>query len=122
LRRTDAERGRQRFASWYRARAMPWIQRHVALYADRIGAHPTRVSVGSLGHRWGSCGPDGALRFHWRVILLPGPIAEYLVVHELAHLRVPRHSPEFWRSVERVLPDYHARRAWLNENGARYDV
>ncbi len=60
--------------------------------------------------------------FHWRVALLPPEMLEYVVVHELVHLVERYHSPDFWARLERVLPDYAARREWLAQEGAAYDV
>jgi predicted metal-dependent hydrolase len=57
------------------------------------------------------------LYFHWKTILLPARIAEYVVVHEIAHLHEPHHTPAFWMRVERAMPDYVQRRAWLAEHG-----
>lgn len=79
---------------------------------------PGGAAVQELGYRWGSCGKGGRLFFHWRSILLPPRIADYVVVHELVHLREPHHSPGFWRAVERVLPDFALRKQWLAEHGA----
>jgi len=70
-----------------------------------------------LGYRWGSCGKGARLYFHWKTILLPARIAEYVVVHELAHLHEPHHTPEFWQRVERAMPDYARRKTWLAEHG-----
>jgi predicted metal-dependent hydrolase len=64
------------------------------------------VTVQDLGYRWGSCGKGGRLYFHWRTILLPPRIVDYVVVHELVHLLEPHHTPEFWQRVERAMPDY----------------
>ena len=75
------------------------------------------VRVQDLGYRWGSCGKGGWLYFHWKTILLPARIVEYVVVHELAHLHEPHHTPAFWLRVERALPDFERRRAWLSERG-----
>jgi hypothetical protein len=86
--------------------------------AGRLEVEPGGVEVRELGYRWGSCGKGGRLYFHWRSILLPPRIVEYVVVHELVHLREPHHTPAFWRAVERVLPDYAARKQWLAEHGA----
>ncbi len=66
-----------------------------------------------LGHRWGSCGKGGKLCFHWRSILLPSSIVEYIVVHELVHLHEPHHTPVFWTRVERAMPDFAKRKQWL---------
>jgi predicted metal-dependent hydrolase len=70
-----------------------------------------------LGFRWGSCSADGTLNFHWRVLQLPPQVIDYVVVHELAHLKVADHSPTFWREIRRVLPNYQAHRDWLREQG-----
>ena len=70
-----------------------------------------------LGYRWGSCGKGDWLYFHWKSILLPARIAEYVVVHEMAHLHEAHHTPAFWLRVERAMPDYAQRKAWLAEHG-----
>jgi predicted metal-dependent hydrolase len=60
------------------------------------------------------------VNFHWATIQLPPSVIDYVIVHELAHLREPHHTPEFWRMVERALPDYDERKRWLAANGAEY--
>ena len=70
--------------------------------------------------RWGECHPDGTLKFNWRLILCPPAVIDYVVVHELAHLKVAGHNPRFWGQVAKVLPDYAARRRWLNREGAPF--
>jgi len=82
-----------------------------------MGVSPTSVTLRELGYRWGSCGTSGSLNFHWASILLPPSIVEYIIVHELAHLTHRNHTPEFWATVERALPDYLRRKAWLAERG-----
>ena len=79
---------------------------------------PAGVRVQDLGYRWGSCGKGEWLHFNWKTILLPAHIAEYVVVHEMAHLHEPHHTPAFWRRIERAMPDYDRRRTWLAEHGA----
>lgn len=102
---------------WYTERAKPWLEGKVKAYADRMEATPTGITVQDLGYRWGSCGKGNRLYFHWKTILLPARIAEYVVVHELAHLHEPHHTPEFWQRVERAMPDYARRKTWLAEHG-----
>ena len=75
--------------------------------------------VRELGYRWGACGQDGTLNFHWRTVLLPPRIVEYIVAHELVHLHEAHHGAEFWRRLERAMPDDAARKKWLAENGGR---
>lgn len=115
--RDVAATGRTHLRRWYAARATPWLSVRVRAYAARMEVEPAGVRVQDLGYRWGSCGKGGWLYFHWKVILLPARIAEYVVVHEMAHLHEPHHTPAFWRRVERALPDYESRRQWLAEHG-----
>lgn len=122
LLRTEARSGRSRFIAWYTAHARVWLRRRVAALAPRVGAEPAGVEVRDLGYRWGSCGRRGTLNFHWATILLPPGIVEYVVVHELVHLRERNHTPEFWQAVERAMPDYLRRKAWLAEKGSGFVV
>lgn len=111
------------FREWYVGHAQAWIGARAEALASRVGVTPTSLEARSvLGHRWGSCTPEGKLLFHWRVILLPARYAEYVIVHELAHLKEPNHGPEFWRVIEQVMPDWRARKDWLAANGSRYDL
>ena len=71
------------------------------MYGPRVGAEPSRVEVRDLGYRWGSCGRAGGLNIHWQTIVLPPNVVDYVVVHELVHLREPNHTPAFWTRVER---------------------
>lgn len=118
LRRCDARRGREAFVDWYTDRATRWLRRRIQPFAERMGASPTGVSVLDLGFRWGSCGRNGVLNFHWSTILLPAPVVDYVIVHELAHLTHVNHTPEFWAVVERALPDAERRKRRLAELGS----
>lgn len=114
----DTQAGaREHFIRWYSERARVWLSSRVADYQSRMEVAPAGVKVQDLGYRWGSCGKGDWLYFHWKTILLPARIAEYVVVHEIAHLHEPHHSPAFWLRVERAMPDYAQRRAWLAEHG-----
>lgn len=116
MRRADAAQGRDHMVAWYAAHATPWLTKRVERLKTRIGVEPAGVAVQDLGYRWGSCGKGGKLYFHWRTILLPPRIIEYIVVHELVHLREPHHTPEFWTRVERAMPDFAQRKQWLAEH------
>lgn len=122
LRRRDAPRGEEHMRRWYREHARPWIEKKVDRYAGRVDVEPGGVVVQELGYRWGSCGKGGTLYFHWRAILFPPRIVEYIVVHELVHLREPHHTPEFWLRLERALPDYADRKRWLAENARAFEL
>jgi predicted metal-dependent hydrolase len=108
---------REHFIRWYSDRAKAWLSSRVTEYQSRMEVAPAGVKVQDLGYRWGSCGKGDWLYFHWKAILLPARIAEYVVVHEIAHLHEPHHTPAFWLRVERAMPDYARRKAWLAEHG-----
>jgi predicted metal-dependent hydrolase len=117
LRRDALPDAREHFIRWYSERAWAWLSGRVAEYQTRMEAAPAGVRVQDLGYRWGSCGKGDWLYFHWKSILLPARIAEYVVVHEIAHLHEPHHTPAFWLRVERAMPDFAQRKAWLAEHG-----
>lgn len=117
MRRGDASRGRSLMVRWYTEHALHWLQDRVARHAGHVRVQPSVVTVQDLGYRWGSCGKDRRLNFHWQTILLPPRIIDYIVVHELVHLAMPHHTPGFWRAVKAALPDWEVRRQWLAEQG-----
>ena len=117
LAKSAAERGRSHFIRWYTERGRPWFAAKVVQYSARMQVEPAGIKIQDLGYRWGSCGKGGCLYFHWKSVLLPPRIAEYVVVHEIAHLHERLHTPAFWRRVERAMPDYERRKKWLAERG-----
>lgn len=117
LRRDALASASEHFIRWYAERARVWLAGRVMGYQVRMEAQPAGVRVQDLGYRWGSCGKGDWLYFHWKTILLPARIADYVLVHEMAHLHEPHHTPAFWLRVERVMPDYAQRKEWLAEHG-----
>lgn len=122
LRRSLAPAGREQFIRWYAEHAKPWLRRRIRGWASRMGVEPKGIEVCDLGFRWGSCGQARNLNFHWATIMLPAPVVDYIIVHELAHLIEPNHTPEFWGRVARTLPEYEQRKTWLAEHGGRLTV
>ncbi|WP_370693716.1 M48 family metallopeptidase [Pseudomonas sp. FP818] len=117
MRRDAIPTARAHFIQWYSTRAKVWLSSRVADCQSRMEVRPAGVKVQDLGYRWGSCGKGDWLYFHWKAILLPTRIAEYVVVHEMAHLHEPHHTPAFWLRVERAMPDFAQRKTWLAEHG-----
>lgn len=113
---------RNALVRWYRLQAEQRFVEKVKRYAKLIGVTPTAVGVKTFKARWGSCNVKGELLFHWKVILAPHRIVDYVVVHELCHLKHHDHSPAFWKSVEHVIPDYLECKEWLKLVGSRFDV
>jgi predicted metal-dependent hydrolase len=77
----------------------------------------TRVSIRDQRNRWGSCGRDGHICLNWRLVQMPDWVRDYVLIHELMHLRRMDHSPKYWRLVEDACPEYHAARRWLRCHG-----
>jgi predicted metal-dependent hydrolase len=105
------------FKEWYTAEARLWLPPRVQRFAPRVDVKPSGVTIRDLGFRWGSCSSSGKLNFHWQTMLLEPELIDYIVVHELVHLKLRRHSAAFWRLVERVIPNYQERQKWLTEKG-----
>jgi hypothetical protein len=85
--------------------------------APELGVEPRCVQIRDQRSRWGSCSTRGTLSFNWRLVLAPFEVLDYVVVHELCHLREPNHSRRFWGLVECRRPDWRTRRDWLHEHG-----
>lgn len=101
----------------YRRKARERIGQRTAYFAALMGVTYGRISIRSAKTRWGSCSSEGNLNFHWKLVLMPPEVLDYVVVHELAHRKEMNHSRKFWAEVKNVLPDYEKRRKWLKEFG-----
>ena len=95
------------------------IEARAAWFAPRLGVSYNRITIRTQRTRWGSCSGKANLNFNRLLILAPPEVLDYVVVHELCHLRQMNHSPEFWKLVQSVLPEYGSSKQWLKENGNR---
>ena len=100
--------------SWYRGQANRLLPARLYKFARKLGMMPHRVAVRGQRTRWGSCSSRGAISLNWRLLLLPTQLSDYVLVHELCHLRYLDHSPAYWRLVESIIPDYKALDKRLN--------
>lgn len=107
--------------AWLKGRAKAILNKRCAELAAKMGVCYRQVKVGHAASRWGSCSSKGNLNFSYRVMLLPKALADYVVVHELCHLRQMNHSPAFWALVKGQMPDYAARRQRLADLGNEID-
>lgn len=117
LRRNRLPKAREMFIQWYTRNARRWFTAKVTEFSKRMGVEIAELKVQDLGYRWASFSPDGRIQFHWKAILLPPRIAEYVVVHELAHAFHANHTQAFWMTIEQTLPDWELRKLWLAEHG-----
>ena len=102
---------------WYRRQAQQYIMPRAAYWADEMGLTFNKIFIKDQDSRWGSCSSLKNLNFNWRIIMAPDGVIDYLLIHELAHLREMNHSPAFWQLVGRYDPDYQLHRQWLRDNG-----
>lgn len=108
---------RAALVAWYRRQAKAIIAERLAHCNAAYGFTYGRVSIKEQKSRWGSCSRQGNLNFNWRLLLAPLAVLDYVVTHELAHLREMNHSPRFWQVVARGCPDYLLHRRWLRQHG-----
>jgi predicted metal-dependent hydrolase len=109
-------KARLAFEIWYKKQAKTFIPGRVRLLAAQYGYEYQQIRITSARTRWGSCSARGTLSFTWRLVMAPEEMIDYVIVHELVHLRIHNHSKEFWRQVGLLMPDYKAKRLWLNKN------
>lgn len=115
--RTLADKS-QEFRNWFMARAEEKILPRVAVHATNLGVAYKVAKIGNGKYRWGSCTPNDNVIFNWRLIKAPMFVIDYVVVHELAHLIEPNHTPRFWNIVRAQVPGMEKAKAWLQRNGA----
>jgi predicted metal-dependent hydrolase len=107
------ERIRDAVQAWLMRQAKRIFEERLNLYAPQLGVQWRKLSLSSAGTRWGSAKSDGSIRLNWRLVHLRMSVIDYVVVHELSHLRVMDHSPRFWSTVESIMPDYAQQRSAL---------
>jgi predicted metal-dependent hydrolase len=115
--KSRAARRKTVLRDWYIERAheiiLPRVQRH----ARQLGVVFKQAKIVDNRYRWGSCTPKNSVNFNWRLIKAPMFVVDYVIVHELAHLREPNHTPQFWTIVRVETPAMERARTWLKENG-----
>lgn len=115
--RDDAAAVEDLLERWLRAEARPLALSFVDRHGPCHGLVPKALRIKTQRRRWGSCSSLGTVNLNWRLILAPDEVFEYVVVHELGHLREPHHGPAFWRLVATMLPGYQRQRRWLRSHG-----
>ena len=115
--RTD---GAQLMRDWYVQTGTQWLRRRVRPWAARMGIDDVSIDVRDLGYRWGSARPmtgEQRVNIHWATLQLPPSLIDYVLVHELAHLREANHTPEFWSIVSHLMPGYESQKTNLASIG-----
>ncbi len=104
--------------AWYCSRGLQWLRPRVKDWAERLRVEPADLAVADLGHKWGSATAGQRVRIHWASLQLRPALVDYVLAHELAHLREPHHGPAFWQVLGRVMPDYDERKSELAQRGS----
>jgi predicted metal-dependent hydrolase len=117
LPRADEPLARAALERWYRRQAHAIFAERLAHWNAHYGLTWTRVAIKEQKTRWGSCSRRGALNFNWRLLLAPLSALDYVVIHELCHLKEPNHAPAFWALVAETCPDHREWRGWLRRHG-----
>lgn len=105
------------YKEWVMNRASHFLEDRKKRFAIKIGASPFSIQIKEQKKRWGSCTPEGNIYLNWRIFLAPTSVIDYVLVHELAHLKHLDHSSDFWQVIRSILPDYENRKEWLRVNG-----
>lgn len=109
---------REALTRWLKKDAKVKAGLYVEKHAHRNALYPRSITIKTQKSRWGSCGAHNDINLNWLLILAPSEVFEYVVVHELCHIKERNHSSRFWGLVAEHLPDYQQRRRWLKEHGA----
>lgn len=127
LRRDVVEKGgtdaaREAFEQFYIDKAQQRFKERVAFFAPKVGVEVNKIKVKDMGYRWASCGRNGTVNFHWKCMMAPPRIVDYIAVHELCHFHQDNHTDAFWNEVDKVLTDWRERKEWLRRHGAGLDI
>ena len=113
----NSELIRLALTDWMKKQALKMVNSYVALHTDKYNLIPRYIKIKTQKSRWGSCGIHNDINLNWLLILAPPKVMEYVVVHELCHIKERNHSAKFWQLVAAHLPDYQRQRNWLKQNG-----
>lgn len=118
---TEAVNIKKTLERWYRKEAEILLKERTLHFTEIMGVVPREIIIKQQKNRWGSCDSHNIIRYNWKVIMAPADLIDYLVVHELAHIREKNHGKAFWEYVASILPDYQERRRRLKSFHTHFD-
>jgi predicted metal-dependent hydrolase len=118
----DTTTAKAAFRDFYITRGRERLRQRVEYFEPKVGVSVRGLTVRDLGNRWGACSPKGNLSFHWKCLMAPATVIDYIVVHELCHLHHLDHTELFWNEVDKILPTYSTQKDWLRKHGAAMNV
>lgn len=113
---------RAAFELFYKEECKKFLAERYEVYKDKIPVRPKKIEVRQMSTRWGSCTPSGNININWHCIMAPQFVFDYILVHELVHLKYHRHDNDFWQTVGFIVPDYESAKDWLLRNGVKMEI
>ena len=110
------------FEQFYKEECEKFLAERYEVYKDKIPVRPKKLEVRQMSTRWGSCTPSGNININWNCIMAPQFVFDYILVHELVHLKYHRHDNDFWQTVGFIVPNYEAAKDWLLRNGVKMEI
>lgn len=108
---------KDKLEKYYKKFATQYLKDRVEFYSLKFKEKPREIKIKEQKRRWGSCSGDNRIFFNWKIIMANKDIIDYLIVHEMSHMKEKNHSKNFWNTVQEVLPNYKESKSWLKENG-----
>lgn len=113
---------RAAFEQFYKEECKKFLAERYEVYKDKIPVRPKKIEVRQMSTRWGSCTPSGNININWNCIMAPQFVFDYILVHELVHLKYHRHDNDFWQTVGFIVPNYESAKDWLLRNGVKMKI
>ena len=107
------------FEKFYKSECRKFLTERFEVYKSKIPVQPQKIEVRQMSTRWGSCTPSGNININWSCIMAPQFVFDYILVHELVHLKYHKHNDDFWQTVGFIIPDYETAKDWLMRNGVK---
>jgi len=116
------ERIKNKFIDWFKKKGYDYVKKMVNIYSKQLKVRPKNIKMKKQKARWGSCSSKKNLNFNWKIIMAPEHVINYLILHEVAHLKHPNHSKKFYREISKIMPDYKKQIEWLKINGNTLNI
>lgn len=119
---TKQKKAKEIFKTWYSSHLKNKIDERLEFICNNMNIKKPEFRIMELGFRWGSCTKDSVLNFNWKIAMAPLGVIDYVLVHEIVHLKEHTHNERFWKEVSKIMPNYLEKKEWLKENGYLLDL
>jgi predicted metal-dependent hydrolase len=110
------------FKEFYKEKALLKIKERIKVHEDKFSIKPTAIKILDLQNRWASWTPKNGLNFHWKCVMAPVKVLDYIIMHEMVHMKHPNHSADFWNELDKKMPDFREQEDWLKRNGVKMSL